>query len=264
MPDPILTASELGFSYPGMQILDAINMDIHPGEKLALLGANGSGKSTLMRMLAGSLVPSTGSISLDDAPYTYGRRGRNRIRGSVQMVTQDPDEQLFAVTVSADVSYGPANQGLEEPEIRARVREAMDAAEISDLADRVPHQLSFGQRKRVALAGALAMRPRILLLDEPTAGLDPASTARLLDTLQRLHTGGTAIVMATHDVNIAWNFAHRAAVIVEKKLVVGEPNDVLLRSELINKARLTLPWAPVVSEALGRTVRTPADILGEK
>src|SRR5699024_9349950 len=197
----ILAARGIGFRHPGVQVLSGVDLEIFAGERLALLGANGSGKSTLLRLLAGAIRPTSGALEFDGSPYSYGRRGRNHLRQRVQLVLQDPDDQLFATSVAADVSYGPVNQGLPDEEIRARVEKAMAAAEVTDLADRVPHQLPYGQRKRVALAGALAMRPDVLLLDEPTAGLDPAATRTLLDTLGALHDQGVAVVMATHDVD---------------------------------------------------------------
>ncbi len=261
----ILAARGVGFRHPGVRVLDDVDLEIFAGERMALLGANGSGKSTLLRLLAGAIRPSAGRLDFDGSPFSYSRRGRNHLRQRVQLVLQDPDDQLFATSVAADVSYGPVNQGLPDDEVRVRVAEAMAAAEITDLADRVPHQLSYGQRKRVALAGALAMRPDVLLLDEPTAGLDPAATRTLLDTLGALHDRGVAVVMATHDIDVAWAFAARAAVLVDGSVVTGDAADVLVDADLVTRARLSLPWAPVVARALGRdpaTIRGPEDLLG--
>ncbi|MFD5868914.1 energy-coupling factor ABC transporter ATP-binding protein [Corynebacterium sp. NPDC060344] len=261
----ILSAHGIGFRHPGVQVLSGVDLDVVAGERLALLGANGSGKSTLLRLLAGAIRPTSGHLEFDGSPYSYGRRGRNHLRRRVQLVLQDPDDQLFATSVAADVSYGPVNQGLPDDEVRARVDEAMAAAEVADLADRVPHQLSYGQRKRVALAGALAMRPDVLLLDEPTAGLDPAATRKLLATLVGLHDRGVAVVMATHDVDVAWSFAARATVLVDGGAVTGDAADMLLDPALAARARLSLPWAPMVAKALGRdpaSIRGPEDLLG--
>lgn len=261
----ILAVRGLGFRHPGVTVLDDVDLDVFPGERMALLGANGSGKSTLLRLMAGAIRPTAGELSFDGAPYAYGRGGRNHLRRHIQLVLQDPDDQLFATSVAADVSYGPVNQGLREEEVRRRVDEAMAAAEVADLADRVPHQLSYGQRKRVALAGALAMRPDVLLLDEPTAGLDPAATRNLLATLRTLHDKGVAVVMATHDVDVAWSFAALAAVLVDRGVVAGDASDILTDPVLAERARLSLPWAPLVARALGRdpaTVTGPDDLLG--
>ncbi|WP_231129908.1 energy-coupling factor ABC transporter ATP-binding protein [Corynebacterium xerosis] len=262
----ILAARGIGFRHPGVQVLSDVDLEVFARERLALLGANGSGKSTLLRLMAGAIRPTSGHLEFDGSPCSYGRRGRNDLRRRVQLVLQDPDDQLFATSVAADVSYGPVNQGLPEDEVRARVDEAMAAVEVADLADRVPHQLSYGQRKRVALAGALAMRPDVLLLDEPTAGLDPAATRNLLGTLAGLHDRGVAVVMATHDVDVAWAFAARAAVLVDGGAVTGDAADVLLDPVLARRARLSLPWAPMVARALGRhpaTIHGPDDLLDQ-
>lgn len=255
----ILQAAGIGYSYDYHRVLSDVSLTISPGERLALLGANGSGKSTLLRTLAGSLKPDVGEVRLDGAPYNYSRKGRNEVRRSVQMVTQDPDEQIFAASVFADVSFGPVNMGLSREQVEQRVRESLATAEISDLAERVPHQLSYGQRKRVALAGALAMRPRVLLLDEPSAGLDPQATRKLAHTLNLLREQGTAVVVATHDIDFAWNFADMAAVLADGQLRVGKKEEILADRALIKHARLALPWAPLVSAIVGREVRYPED-----
>lgn len=255
----ILQAAGISYSYEHHRVLSDVSLTISPGERLALLGANGSGKSTLLRTLAGSLKPNAGEVRLDGSPYNYSRKGRNAVRRSVQMVTQDPDEQIFAASVFADVSFGPVNMGLSREEVEERVRESLATAEISDLAERVPHQLSYGQRKRVALAGALAMRPRVLLLDEPSAGLDPQATRKLAHTLNLLREQGTAVVVATHDIDFAWNFADMAAVLADGQLRVGKKEEILADRALIKRARLALPWAPLVSAIVGREVRYPED-----
>lgn len=256
----IVEATAVTYAYDETHVLKGVDLTISAGERLALLGANGSGKSTLLRMLAGAFKPDTGEVRLDGAAYEYSRRGRNTVRRSVQMVTQDPDEQIFAASVFADVSFGPVNMGLENEEVERRVREALVTAEIADLAERVPHQLSYGQRKRVALAGALAMHPRVLLLDEPSAGLDPQATRKLAHTLDQLRDQGTAVVVATHDIDFAWNFADRAAVLADGKLRVGSKEEILADRRLVEHARLALPWAPVVSKAIGRDVLHPEDV----
>lgn len=257
----IVVAVDINYAYEAKQVLKGVNLTVGEGERLALLGANGSGKSTLLRTLAGSIEPDSGEVRLDGAAYKYSRNGRNAVRRSVQMVTQDPDEQIFAASVFADVSFGPVNMGLEREEVEQRVRESLSTAEITDLADRVPHQLSYGQRKRVALAGALAMRPRVLLLDEPSAGLDPQATRKLEHTLNQLRGQGTAVVVATHDIDFAWNFAETAAVLADGKLRVGPKGEILADRDLVGHARLTLPWAPLVSNAIGREVRYPEDLV---
>lgn len=255
----IASAHHVCFEREGRQILKDISFEIKAGERVGLLGANGVGKSTLMRILASAWRPSSGEVLIDDAPIEYSRSGRDRVRQRVQMVLQEPDDQIFATTVAADVSYGPINLGLEESEVRQRVAQALRETDIEHLAARVPHQLSFGQRKRVALAGALAMRPGLLLLDEPTAGLDPRGTQQLLKVLERRSSEGTALMFSTHDVNAAAHLAQRLIVLVEGEAFHGTA-EMLKDPAFVDRAGLDLPWAPLVSDALGRNIRTPHDL----
>ncbi|WP_210275578.1 energy-coupling factor ABC transporter ATP-binding protein [Rhizobium sp. G21] len=170
----ILEARKIGFRYEdGTRALDDVSLRIVRRQKLVILGANGAGKSSLMSLLNGSFKPSAGEVLLNGEPVAYDRKGLTLLRSQVGLVLQDPDDQLFAATVFEDVSFGPLNLGLSADEARLRVANALDAMEISDLSHRPTHMLSFGQRKRVAIAGILAMSPSVLLLDEPTAGLDP-------------------------------------------------------------------------------------------
>lgn len=227
-------------------ILDAVSLDLAPGERICLLGRNGAGKSTLMKILAGQLKPDSGEVLLDGE--SYKKLGRNKVRRQVQMVLQEPDDQIFATSVAQDVAYGPKNMGMDTD-----VTETLEALGIADLADHVPHQLSFGQRKRVALAGALAMRPRFLLLDEPTAGLDPAGTTALIQTLDELDA---TLLFSTHDVNAAVRLATRFLVLEAGQLYSGD----ITNSAFMHSCGLEVPWAPVVSKALGRTVTRPEDL----
>lgn len=241
-------------------VLDGADLTIPAGAKMALLGGNGSGKTTLMRLLVGLNRLEAGELELDGERVRDRRADRTRLRQSVQMVLQEPDDQIFATTVRADVSFGPVNLGLDRAEVAHRVDEALAALAITDLADRVPHHLSFGQRKRVALAGALAMRPRVLLLDEPTAGLDPLSCEDLLAALESLRAAGAAILMATHDVDLAWAWADDAVVLSGGALTRGPVHRVLQDEGLLTSARLTTPWGAAVSRRLGRTVSRPGEV----
>lgn len=258
----VLAGENIAFDREGRQILKDVNIAVRPGDVIALLGRNGAGKSTLFRILAGSWKPASGRVLLDGAPIHYDRKGRDKLRRKVQMVLQEPDDQIFSISVRADVSYGPVNQDLSEEDVEARVNEALDVMGISELAELVPHHLSFGQRKRVVLAGALAMRPEVLLLDEPTAGLDPAGKRQIINVVNRLSKQGTGVVLSTHDVNVAYELADTAAILVDGELILGEMSELLSDRELIRRARLELPWAPEVSRVLGRKVRRVSDLDG--
>ena len=179
-----LAADRLVVGYDrGRPVLDGATLTVPPGRRLALLGANGSGKTTLLRCLSGALAPARGRVTLDGAELRHTRTGLRDHRQAVQLVLQDPDDQLFSASVAQDVSFGPVNLGLGEDEVRARVAEALDLLAVTGLAGRPTHQLSYGERKRVAIAGAVAMRPCVLLLDEPTAGLDPTAVGEALAAL---------------------------------------------------------------------------------
>ncbi|WP_413760230.1 energy-coupling factor ABC transporter ATP-binding protein [Streptomyces sp. MMBL 11-3] len=252
MSEPVLVALR-GASYAyedGPTVLDGLDFEVRAGRALALLGRNGSGKTTLMRLLSGGLRPRSGRLSVEGSPVRYDRKGLTLLRTTVQLVVQDPDDQLFAASVGQDVSFGPLNLGLPDAEVRARVDEALAALDITALADRPTHLLSYGQRKRTAIAGAVAMRPRVLILDEPTAGLDPDGQERLLATLDALRGRGTTVVMATHDVDLALRWADDAALLTPSGTVTGPAAAVLARTDLLAQAGLRLPWGVAVAELL--------------
>ncbi|MDX3522725.1 energy-coupling factor ABC transporter ATP-binding protein [Streptomyces scabiei] len=252
MSDPVLVALRgASFAYEdGPVVLDGLDFEVCEGRALALLGRNGSGKTTLMRLLSGGLRPRTGELAVEGRPVTYDRKGLTRLRTTVQLVVQDPDDQLFAASVAQDVSFGPLNLGLSDTEVRARVDEALGALGIGALADRPTHLLSYGQRKRTAIAGAVAMRPRVLILDEPTAGLDPDGQERLLATLDGLRRSGTTVVMATHDVDLALRWADDAALLTPAGARTGPVAAMLARTDLLRQAGLRLPWGIAVAGLL--------------
>lgn len=262
MSAPVLRASNVGVRFGARQVLSGAMVDVAAGERVALLGANGSGKTTLLRVLSGALRPDAGEVQVDGRPLRHGRAGLRAHRQAVQLVAQDPDDQLFAADVFRDVSFGPMNLGLGEAEVRARVAQALAWLSITDLAERPIHELSFGQRKRVAIAGALAMRPRVLLLDEPTAGLDPDGVAELIAALDSLVSAGTAVVLATHDVDLAWAWAGQVAVLRDGVAHVGLVVDVLTDADLLASARLRSPLLWQVASGLGLEPSAARDVSG--
>ncbi|MFD8520065.1 energy-coupling factor ABC transporter ATP-binding protein [Streptomyces capillispiralis] len=241
----------VSFAYEdGPPVLTGLDFEVREGRALALLGRNGSGKTTLMRLLSGGLRPSGGELTVEGRAVRYDRRGLTALRTTVQLVVQDPDDQLFAASVGQDVSFGPLNLGLPDAEVRARVAESLAALDITALADRPTHLLSYGQRKRTAIAGAVAMRPRVLILDEPTAGLDPDGQERLLTTLDGLRADGTTVVMATHDVDLALRWADDAALLTPSGVHTGPATETLARTDLLAAAGLRLPWGVAAARLL--------------
>uniref|UniRef100_A0AAU2JWA4 ABC transporter ATP-binding protein n=1 Tax=Streptomyces sp. NBC_00049 TaxID=2903617 RepID=A0AAU2JWA4_9ACTN len=248
---PLVELVGAGYAYEdGPTVLSGVDFGISEGRALVLLGRNGSGKTTLMRLLSGGLRPGPGALHLDGERVAYDRAGLTRLRTAVQLVVQDPDDQLFAASVEQDVSFGPMNLGLSAAEVRERVDSALGALDITALRDRPTHLLSYGQRKRAAIAGAVAMAPRVLILDEPTAGLDPDGQERLLDALAGLRSAGTTVVMATHDVDLAVRWADDAAVLTPAGIRFGPALDLLSDPELLAQAGLRQAWSPAVTAFL--------------
>lgn len=247
-----IAANAIDYTYPGdVQALKHLDLIIEKGQKLAILGANGSGKTTLLLHLNGTLKPSSGRMLIDGHPVAYDRRSLVALRSRVGLVLQEPDDQLFSANVYQDVSFGPLNLGLSEAETRRRIDAALEALRISHLRDRATHMLSFGQKKRVAIAGMLAMQPEILILDEPTAGLDPHGVRHLLGVLQRLHDAGTTLVFSTHDVDLAYTWADQIAIFADGKVLKqGETASVLADQELLRAAKLRMPLILEIAQAL--------------
>jgi len=229
----------LTFAYPdGRRALHGVDLRVEPGERVALLGPNGAGKTTLALHLDGILRASAGTVrvgGLEVGPTTL-----REVRRRVQLVFQDPDDQLFSPTVRDDVAFGPANLGLRGAELDARVAEALTAVGMAEHAERVPHHLSFGQRRRVAIATVLAMRPDVLVLDEPTSNLDPAGRRELGEILDGLDA---ALLVATHDLPFALQLCPRAVVLDDGVVVADGPTaDLLADADLMAAHRLELPY----------------------
>lgn len=215
MDTELVALESVSYAYPGgsrlaeripalrRSALEDVTVSVVAGERVALLGGNGAGKSTLLQLCNGLLEPDHGRVRWLGAPADRSRKALARWRMEAGLLFQDPDDQLFAGTLLADVSFGPLNQGLSSLRVREIAMEALDRVGLADFADLPPHVLSHGMRKRAALAGVLALRPRLLLLDEPTSGLDRPSEEALLLVLDRLVSEGTAVLFSTHDLELA-------------------------------------------------------------
>ena len=208
MAVPLLELDAVRFAYPDGSVgLDGCTLAVRRGAREVLIGANGAGKTTLFQLANGLLRPQAGHVRYAGQTLDYGRAGLRELRGKVGLVFQNPDRQLFSASVYEDVSFGPLNLGLDEATVRVRVAEALDAVGMAAHADKCVHHLSFGQKKRVCIAGVLAMEPELLLLDEPLAGLDHAMREDLLAVLDRLNARGVTLLVATHDVDFAYRWA---------------------------------------------------------
>lgn len=241
MESPKLKVSGLGYSYPdGNQALDNIDLVVNAGERVALLGPNGAGKTTLVMHLNGILHGGKGSIEIDGSRIDPNQNSSLlAARQKVGIVFQDPDDQLFMPTVGQDVAFGPYNMGLRDSELDKVVEDSLSLVGMLEYKDRPPHHLSFGQRRRVAVATVLAMKPEILVLDEPSSNLDPASRRELADILRSLNI---TMIMVTHDLPYANELCERALILSGGVIAAdGKTSDLLKDSALLKKHRLELP-----------------------
>ncbi|WP_426451561.1 energy-coupling factor ABC transporter ATP-binding protein [Paenibacillus sp. S-38] len=258
---PLLEARDVSFSYPGTRkdALRGLTLSIPAGQKTAICGHNGSGKSTFFLHAIGIHRPAAGALLWKGQPVSYQAGALRRWRQQAGLVFQDPEHQLILNTPYEDITYGLRNAGVSEEEIRLRTRSILASMGLTELADTPIHHLSLGQKKRTALAGVLALEPELLLLDEPTAYLDPASERRLIEELDRIHGSGVTVVMATHDTNLAYAWADRVLVMDGGRcLLEGPAPEVFSRKEELHPLGITPPLLLELWEALPASVRGSA------
>ena len=221
MNDTMIETIDLTYRYSGNDTpsLDGVSLRIRKGVKTVILGANGAGKSTLFYHFNGVYRPGAGEVRFDGESMSYRRRALRALRSRVSVVLQNPDDQIFGQTVEDDVAYGPMNLGLPKDEVSRRVERALALVDMSHLRDRNTMKLSYGQRKRLALAGAIAMDPEVLVMDEPTAGLDPQMALEIMELAEQLHASGTTVVISTHDVDLAYAWADEIHVLRRGQLI---------------------------------------------
>ena len=253
-----------GSAFQATAIRD-VSLTIEDGEFIAVVGHTGSGKSTLVQHLNGLLKPTGGQILIDGEDLNAPGADRRRIRQKVGLVFQYPEYQLFEETVAKDIAFGPKNLGLSEDEIDARVRRAMAHVHLDydKYAQRSPFELSGGQMRRVAIAGVLAMEPKVLILDEPTAGLDPRGRDRILGMVQELHArGGTTVIMVSHSMDDVARLATRLVVMSKGELVAtGTPREIFRQSDMMESIGLGVPEAARLCALLRRRgVKLPDDL----
>ena len=241
-----------------------INVEFHPGELVAVIGHTGSGKSTFMQHMNGLLAPTSGRVYCDGEDIFATKEATRDVRFKVGLVFQYPEYQLFEETVYKDIAFGPKNMKLPESEIDERVREAADAAlDCEELFERSPLELSGGQKRRIAIAGVIAMRPKVLILDEPTAGLDPAGCEGIIKNIldYRAETGST-VLLVTHSMDDAARIADRLVVFHEGGIAMdGTPDEVFSRPAELTSMGLDVPQAAAIAQALReRGVELPGSI----
>jgi cobalt/nickel transport system ATP-binding protein len=245
----------------GTLALDDVSLDLIRGERIALLGTNGSGKTTLLNHLNGILKPTSGKIYFEDKPLTYDDKSLLKLRKNVGFVFQDPNDQLFASTVKQDVAFGPLNLGYSPEKVKKTVEDALATVGMLDFLEKPPHFLSLGQKKRVALAGVLAMQPQVIIMDEPTANLDPRATSEILHLLLQLNKEkGITLLLATHDVDMVPLFANKLYILNKGKLVSqGTPKNIFSDVELIRRINLRAPRLTHLFEVLKKEDNLPID-----
>lgn len=246
MGDIILKAEDLFFSYDDEKSysLNGLSLEIEKGKKVAFMGANGSGKSTFFLCCNGIHRPTKGTLSIDGKPVDYSKKGLIDLRTKVGIVFQDPDNQLFSASVTQEISFGALNIGMSPEEALEAVNKVIDILEITPFAKRPTHSLSGGQKKQVSIADVLVMNPEIIILDEPTAALDPKHTTIVNKLVDILVSKGITVLMATHNVDYAYEWADEVAVIHDgKTLLYGPPVEVFTNKEALKLTNLEQPAA---------------------
>ena len=245
MRNPIYELSAVSFRYhASIPAIEDISLDIYPGESLAILGANGSGKSTLLLMLDGLIFPSSGTIMAFGEALTEDKLEtdtyRHFFRSRVGLVFQNPDIQLFCPKVYDEIAFGPLQLGLPEGEVVKRVDDVLDMLGIYSLKDRIPNQLSGGEKKRVAIASVLSLNPQVLLLDEPTSSLDLRTRHWLIGLISELRKAGKTIITTTHDISLVKQISSRVIVLGEDHSMIadGTPPEVIADHELLHRANI--------------------------
>ena len=238
-----LSTENLSFTYPdGTQALKNINIEIEKGEKVAIIGPNGAGKSTLFSHFNGLTEPTSGCVKIEGKPISFEKDELLKVRQKVGIVFQDPNDQLFAPTVKEDIAFGPMNLGLSYDEVEKRVEDALKMVGMENYEDKTPHHLSGGQQKRIAIAGIIAMKPELMILDEPTAGLDPDGVEKVLNIMNQLNEEGMTLIISSHDIDMISKYADKIFVLYNGEIIEsGNKNKIFSDMELLKKAHLRTP-----------------------
>lgn len=244
MSEYIMRTKGLQYTYEdGTVALKGIDVDIKKGKKIAFLGANGSGKSTFFLCLNGILKPQKGTVYYEDNPISYKRKGLLDLRSKVQIVFQEPDNQLFCANVEQEISFGILNLGVEEEQARREVRQVMEHLEILPYKDKPTHALSGGQKKQVSVADILVMHPEVIILDEPCAALDPKHANMVNHSIDELSAEGMSVLISTHDMDYAYAWADEVVIFHEGTILSqGTPQEVFEDEQVLHQSNLTQPY----------------------
>lgn len=241
----MLSTKQVSFKYeqnPSWALKD-INLSLSAGKVTGLIGANGSGKSTLFMLLLGILKPNEGHVCWDGSPISYQKQALYQLRQNVSVVFQDPDQQIFYTDIRSDIAFSLRNLGVAEDEINHRVNQALALVDAQHFVDQPIQYLSVGQKKRVAIAGALVLDAPCILLDEPTAGLDPEGRQQTIEILKRVVSEGKQVVISSHDIDLIYQVCDEVYVLHQGQfLAAGETQHVFLETQLIKQAGLVQPW----------------------
>ncbi|MEL4106886.1 ATP-binding cassette domain-containing protein [Oscillospiraceae bacterium WX1] len=240
----IIEVRDLCYSYEDDEAaLDHVSLDIKAGITTAVLGGNGAGKSTLFLNLNGVLTPKSGRVFFEGHAIDYGKKNLLDIRRKIGIVFQDPDDQLFSASVTKDISFGLMKLGLTRAEIEARIDRVVRQTGIGHIISKPTHALSFGQKKRVAIAGVLVMEPSVIILDEPTAGLDPQGVSEILNLLREIRVAcGITIIISTHDIDLVPLYCDEAIVLDRGKVIFsGTPERLFTEPDFLRAHNLRLP-----------------------
>jgi cobalt/nickel transport system ATP-binding protein len=247
----LIETRDLVYVYPGgVKALEGINFIAPRKSRIAVIGSNGAGKSTLFKHFNGIFKPTSGSVLIKGEPIT--KNNIREVRKFVGIVFQNPDDQIFSPTVEQDVAFGPTNLGLDEKTVNHRVQEALKIVGIEDLANRVPHHLSGGEKKRVAIAGVIAMEPQVIVLDEPTSGLDPQGVRDFNEFINSLSSKyGMTVIFSTHDVSLVPEIADFLYVMNKGRIIAeGTIEEIFIQPDLLQSVRLDVPVLPKLISTL--------------
>lgn len=239
--EELLLIKDLSYSYePDRPVLDSVSLTLYRGERIAVIGSNGAGKSTFFLSMNGVLTPDAGQIFLKGSRIE--KKNLNDLRKNVGIVFQDAESQIVAATVRSEVSFGPMNLRLPKEEVRERTEEALAYMGLEEFSTRPPHYLSGGEKKRVTIAGVMAMKPEIMIFDEPAASLDPLGQQALDGVFDRLHGEGKTLLISTHDMDFAYRFADRVLVFAKGKIIADDnPVNIFKNNEILKEAGLKQP-----------------------